>query len=298
MHPTTQPGIFAQGTPSHYYLEFDCSTDDPDAIGAAMSALREPAVTAGGVNLVLGFGTAMWRQLAPDDVPEGLRDFTPPEGGVHPVPVTQHDIVVWAHGARDDVVFDTARAVAAALAPVATLATEQLCFVYLDSRDITGFIDGTENPQVGEAPEVAVIQDGPGAGGAFVFFQRWIHDLGRFHALSQEDQEGVIGRTKPDSVELDDDVKPATAHIARVVMEDEHGDELEIYRRSTPYGTVGEHGLQFIAFTNDLDIIDKMLARMFGTSGDGLHDHLTDFTTPVSGAFYFAPSLEALAALG
>jgi putative iron-dependent peroxidase len=63
-------------------------------------------------------------------------------------------------------------------------------------------------------------------------------------------------------------------------------------------GTVREHGLQFIAFTADLSRVDKMLGRIFGTSGDGLHDHLTDFTTPVTGAYYFAPSLDSLVALG
>ena len=99
-------------------------------------------------------------------------------------------------------------------------------------------------------------------------------------------------------MELDDTTKPDTAHIARVVIEDDAGEELEIYRRSTPYGTVAEHGLQFVAFTHDLTIVDRMLARMFGTSGDGLHDRLTDFSTPVSGAYYFAPPLEALVALG
>ena len=122
--------------------------------------------------------------------------------------------------------------------------------------------------------------------------QKWVHNLDGFHAQSLEDQEGTIGRTKPDSVELEP--KPATAHIARVVIE-EDGEELEIYRRSTPYGTLAEHGLYFIAFSADPSRFTKMLARMFGLSGDGLHDHLTDFTHPVSGAFYFAPSLEALA---
>jgi putative iron-dependent peroxidase len=126
-------------------------------------------------------------------------------------------------------------------------------------------------------------------GGSFVSTQRWPHDLGAFHAQSLADQEGTIGHTKLDSVELELD----TAHIARVVIE-EDGEELEIYRRSTPYGTVAEHGLCSLAFSADLSRFTKMLARMFGTSGDGLHDHLTDFTKPVSGSF-FAPSLEVLA---
>jgi putative iron-dependent peroxidase len=122
---------------------------------------------------------------------------------------------------------------------------------------------------------------------------KWVHNLIDFHALAEPEQEAVIGRTKPDSQERDD--KPDTAHISRVVIE-EDGEELEIYRRSTPYGRVKEHGLYFVAFSADPTRFEKMLARMFGL--DGPHDRLTDFTKPISGAFYFAPSLNSLRKLG
>jgi putative iron-dependent peroxidase len=146
------------------------------------------------------------------------------------------------------------------------------------------------------APEVALVPAGqPGEGGAHVITMKWVHDLAKFHALPPEEQEAVIGRTKPDSRERDD--KPDTAHISRVVVEDEHGEELEIYRRSVPYGRINELGLYFVAFSADPTRFEIMLSRMFGTA-DGTHDHLTDFTKPVSGAFYFAPSLDALRALG
>jgi putative iron-dependent peroxidase len=288
-----QPGIFAQGTRSHYHLEFDVRPDaTDDAIVEALHGLREPPVTAGGSNIVVGFGADLWRRLQPDDAPAALGPFAAIEGDGRRAPATQHDLWVWTHGTGEDVELDVARAVVAVLTPVATLAAEQPCFVYLDSRDLTGFIDGTENPPVEQAFDVALVPDGePGAGGAFVLAQKWVHDLDRFHAQKREDQEDTIGRTKPDSVELDD--KPLTAHIARVVIE-EDGEELELYRRSTPYGRVGELGLYFLAFSADPSRFTKMLHRMFGVSGDGLHDHLTDFTRPVSGAFYFAPSLDAL----
>ena len=288
-----QPGIFAQGTRSHYQLEFDLRADATDeGVVAAVRGLREPPVTAGGSNIVVGFGPTLWRRLRPDDAPEALADFQPIEGDGRRAPATQHDLWVWTHGTGEDVELDVARAVTAVMAPVFTLAAEQPCFVYRDSRDLTGFIDGTENPPVEEAFDVALVSDGePGEAGAFVFTQRWVHDLDKFHGRSREQQEGTIGRTQPDSVELDD--KPATAHIARVVIE-EDGEELEHYRRSVPYGRVGELGLYFLAFSADPSRFTKMLHRMFGLSGDGLHDHLTDFTTPVSGSFYFAPSLDAL----
>ena len=77
---------------------------------------------------------------------------------------------------------------------------------------------------------------------------RWVHDLG-IRPPPIADQERVFGRTKWDSVELGPDAKPPTAHIARVEIEDEAGDELPIYRRSVPYGTVEEAGLYFVAFS-------------------------------------------------
>ena len=143
-------------------------------------------------------------------------------------------------------------------------------------------------------PGPSIVRNALSSGGAISGAMRWVHDLAAFHALAQPEQEDVFGRTKPDSIELDDDVKPPTAHIARVVVEDENGDELEIFRRSVPYGTVGEAGLSFLAFSADLGRFEIMLARMFGTTGDGLSDRLLAFTKPVSGSFFFAPSIEDL----
>ncbi len=288
-----QPGIFAQGTRSHCHLEFDLRPGATDeAITTAVRGLREPPVTAGGSNIIVGFGTELWRRLRPNDVPADSGPFETIEGAGHTAPATQHDIWVWTHGTGEDVELDIARGIVAAFAPVATLALEQPGFVYQDSRDLTGFIDGTENPPVESAHDVAIVPDGqPGAGGAHVITMRWVHNLAAFHAQSDDDQEATIGRTKPDSVERDD--KPPTAHISRVVIK-EHGEELEIYRRSVPYGRVEELGLYFIAFSADRTRFTKMLANMFGTSGDGLHDRLTDFTTPTTGSFFFAPSLDAL----
>jgi porphyrinogen peroxidase len=297
---TPQPGVFALGTRSHFHLEFDlrAAVDDAD-LRARLAQVRAPGPAPGGLNVVMGFGAHAWRRLAPDVVPPGLRPFeTVGDPAGRHAPGTQHDLWVWLHGTGEDVLLDGARVTAAILAPVATVVEEVPSFIRRDNRDLTGFIDGTENPPVEEAFEVAVLPEpGPGAGGSFAITQRWHHDLVAFAALAVSEQEGVIGRTKPDSIELDDDAKPPDAHIARVVIEDDSGKELEIYRRSTPFGTVCDHGLYFFAFSADLERFDRMLARMFGTSGDGLHDRLTEFTTPSSGSYYFVPSLESLAAI-
>ena len=103
----------------------------------------------------------------------------------------------------------------------------------------------------------------------------------------------MFGRTKADSVELPAAAKPPTAHIARAETSVD-GRELEIFRRSVPYGTSQEHGLYFVAFSAERSRYDRILARMFGTAGDGVHDRLTDFSRPVSGAYYFAPSQNVL----
>ena len=289
--PTAQPGIFAQGTRSHRHLEFDALPGvEPDALLDALRDLRQPSVTAGGANIVVGFRPSLW-QAWESNTP-AIDDFQLPV--LDGLARTPHDVWVWTHGTGEDVMLDVGRAVGALLAPVATLKTDVAGFVYHDGRDLTGFIDGTENPPVEIANEVAVVPAGqPGAGGSYAITQRWIHDLTKFHAQPVEDQQRVFGRTKPDSVELDDDAKPETAHIARVVIE-EDGEELEIYRRSVPYGNVSELGLYFVAFSADHTRFEKMLRRMFGASGDGLHDHLTDFTRTVSGSTYFVPSVESL----
>jgi putative iron-dependent peroxidase len=289
--PTAQPGIFAQGTRSHRHLEFDTNAGvAPGEVLDAMRGLRQPSVTAGGANIVVGFRPSLWNRLHPGTA--GIDDFELP--ALDGLARTQHDVWVWTHGTGEDVMLDVARAVAAMLAPVASLQTDLAGFVYHDGRDLTGFIDGTENPPVEEANSVAVVPAGqPGAGGSFAITQRWIHDLARFHALPDDDQQRVFGRTKLDSVELDATAKPATAHIARVVIE-EDGAELEIYRRSVPYGRVAELGLYFVAFSADHTRFEKMLRRMFGQAGDGLHDQLTDFSRPVSGSAYFVPSIEAM----
>ena len=297
-----QPGIFGEGTSAHLHLEWtvraDASDGDLRAALCAALGLAEESVTVGGVNSVLGFGPRIWTRLS-SVRPAQLAAFAAVGTAPRRAPATQRDVWLWIHGSSPDVVFDNGKDASGALRSIADLHLEQFGFRYRDSRDITGFIDGTENPPTWEALDVALIPDGEaGSNGSYAMTQRWIHDLDRFHALPISEQEKVFGRSKPDSIEMDDKTKPASAHIARVVIE-EFGKELEIYRRSTPYFGIAEHGLYFVAFSAERRRFELMLARMFGASDDGGHDHLTDFTHPVSGSFWFVPSLDDLiAAIG
>ena len=244
----------------------------------------------------VAFGKDLWDRLSPKQAPDGFRKFKALKDGPRRAPATHGDLLLHVVASELDLCFDLALALRRMLGDKAKVAEEVQGFRYRDGRDLTGFIDGTENPSGDERAETALVQEGPFAGGSFVFTQRYIHDLAKWDRLSVAKQEGVIGRTKPDSVELSDAKRPATAHISRVVIE-EDGEELEILRHSFPYGSTSEHGLFFIAYTNDMSIPMRMLARMMGTAGDRKHDHLMKYTRAVSGAHFFAPSLETLAAL-
>ena len=120
-----QTGIFALGTASHAYLEFDLvPSPDPAPAAARFAGLREPRTTIGGVNLVVGFRPELWARVAPDAIPAGVAGFNAPlvgPGGVT-MAATQHDVVVWLTGASYDVVFDLSRQVIGGLAGSAVLA--------------------------------------------------------------------------------------------------------------------------------------------------------------------------------
>src|SRR5207249_4453634 len=142
---------------------------------SAIAALREPRTTMGGVNLVAGFRPELWRAVAPGESPTGVtgfdREITGADGYV--LPATQHDAVLWLSGSAYDVVFDTARGAIADLAGLASVSDETSSWPYRHDRDLTGFIDGTENPSLIDAPEVALIPDGEtGAGGTVLLLQK------------------------------------------------------------------------------------------------------------------------------
>jgi len=290
-----QSGVFALGTPSHAYLELDVV--DPGRshdLVRLVAALREPRTTMGGVNLVAGFRPELWREVVPNDAPADVSGFDEPLNGPDDfvMPATQHDVVLWISGASYDVVFDVARAAIAELAPLASVAEETSSWSYHHDRDLTGFIDGTENPSLLEAPEIVLIPEGsPGVGGTILLLQKWDHDAAAWESLAVEAQEAVIGRRKTDSVELDD--KPGDSHVAST-DQDTFGD---IFRRNMPYGTVTEHGTMFVGFCAEQQPLRAMLESMAGLT-TGTRDALTRFTTPRTGAYYFVPSADGLRDLG
>lgn len=288
---TPQSGIFALGTASHAYLEFDLQPGkDPRDLVVAMANLREPRTTIGGVNLVSGFRPELWREVVPDGAPPGVVGFNHDIRGAdgYIIPATQHDAVLWLSGSAYDVIFDEARQAISTLVGLATVAEETSSWPYRHDRDLTGFIDGTENPSLLEAPRVLVVPEGtPGAGGTILLLQKWVHDASRWESLGAAAQERIIGRRKEDSVELDP--KPSDSHVART-DQDKLG---HIFRRNMPYGTATNHGTVFVGFSAEQQRLTRMLESMAGVA-DGVRDALTRYTRALTGAFYFIPSVEAI----
>jgi len=286
-----QGGVFALGTNAHAYLEFDVEGESAGReVVAAISSLREPRTTMGGVNLVAGFRPELWLSVVPDEVLPGLEGFNVDLVGIDgfTMPATQHDSVLWLSGSAYDVIFDTARMAISELAGLVSVKEETSSWPYQHDRDLTGFIDGSENPTLIEAPGVVLVPEGtPGAGGSVLLLQKWAHDSDAWEALPVAEQERVIGRTKPDSVELGD--KPSDSHVSSTDQE-RFG---HIFRRNMPYGTVTDHGTMFVGFAAEQRPLAAMLESMAGRL-DGRRDALTHYTRPVTGAYYFVPSIETL----
>ncbi|EME70328.1 iron-dependent peroxidase [Paramagnetospirillum caucaseum] len=261
----------------------------PDLTAALAAQLDEPALASS-----VAIGAACWTRLTSRECPDGLAPFAPLAEGGRKAPATPADLFLHIHSPRADANLMLARRVMGALGPHVRVVEEVMGFRHLGKRDLTGFVDGTENPEGDERAGVALVKDGPFAGGSFVSLQRYVHDLPRWEALSLSDQEAAVGRTKEADEEME--VKPPSAHIARVVIE-EDGEELEVLRHSMPYGTTSEHGLYFVAYCASPAPFRKMLERMVLSSGGGHHDRLLDFTRPVTGAAFFAPSAELLESL-
>ena len=284
-----QPGIFAEGSTAHYALEYTVGGD-----GAALAAaLRQARADAGGTNMVLAFSGSAWSSLG-GSAPAGLRGFDQLGSAPGPTaPATQRDLLVWRHGDTISAVDDAALAAGRAMAPVGTPDLDLRGFTYHDSRDLIGFVDGTANPKGDARMEAALIPDGNG--GAFAMSQQWVHDLDSFNALPVAEQEGVVGRTKPDSIELEGDAMPADSHVSRTDVKID-GVAQKIWRRSFPYGDTSTKGLYFLSFACDLARFDVQLQRMYGVSGDGLKDRITEFSAAITGSYWYAPSEDDLAA--
>jgi len=241
----------------------------------------------------IAFSKAFWQQFE-QAMPCELIDFPTLGDGEVVAPSTEVDVLIHCHSNRHDLHFYLLRKLMESVSESVEVVDETYGYRYLDSRDLTDFVDGTENPKAEQRQQVAMVAEGEFAGGSYVMVQRFVHNLPAWNRLNVSAQEKVIGRTKLDSIELDD--VPAASHVGRVDIKQE-GKGLKIVRHSLPYGSVsGEHGLLFIAYCHTLHNFTAMLESMYGVT-DGKTDQLLRFTRAVTGAYFFAPSATMLQAL-
>jgi porphyrinogen peroxidase len=255
----------------------------------------------GGLSCVVGFGADAWDRLFGPPRPAELHPFREIRAGARHAVSTPGDLLFHIRANRMDLCFELAMQIMARLGDSVSPVDEVQGFRYFDDRDLLGFVDGTENPR-GEAVLDAVLvgeEDAAFAGGSYVIVQKYLHDLDAWNALSTEVQERIIGRTKLSDIELDDSIKPTSAHSALTTIV-ENGKEVKILRDNMPFGrsSQGEFGTYFIGYSRSPHTIEQMIENMFVGRPPGNYDRLLDFSRAVTGSLFFAPSVTFLEAVG
>ncbi len=247
----------------------------------------------GGLSCVVGFGSEAWDRLFGQPRPAELHTFREFRAGSRHAVSTPGDLLFHIRAKRMDLSFELATQITARLGNAVSAVDEVQGFRYFDDRDLLGFVDGTENPRGTAAADAVVIgdEDAEFAGSSYVIIQKYLHDLGAWNAISTEAQERIIGRTKLADIELDDSVKPTSAHSALTTIV-ENGKEIKILRDNMPFGRpgYGEFGTYFIGYSRSPRTIEQMLENMFIGRPPGNYDRILDFSRAVTGNLFFVPS--------
>ncbi len=280
---TTQPGILATENIASRYLSFSLVNSK-----AAKTALQQLKQQADGESLVVGIGQSLLKALGKEI--EGLHDMPAQSAPGLDVPSTPAALWLWLRGSDRGVLFHRSRELQALLAEAFELVDVVEGFRFDESRDMSGYIDGTENPQGDAALQAAVVQGmGEGMdGSSFVAVQTWQHDFDVLDAMNTAEKDNTIGRHVSDNEEFDS--APESAHVKRAAQES-YDPEAYILRRSMPWAEGMQAGLVFIAFGKSFDAFEAILHRMLGLE-DGIHDALFNITRPLTGAYYWCPPMK------
>ncbi len=304
MPPALPQPVLAPLTPAAIFLVATIDEGGEATVHDALTELsglvraigfRDPAKR---LSVVASIGSAAWDRLFTGPRPAELHPFAELRGPRHVAPSTQGDLLFHIRAETLDFCFELAGRIVDAMVGAITVVDEVHGFRFFDNRDLLGFVDGTENPD-GPLAQAAVFvgdEDPKFAGGSYVIVQRYLHDMAAWNSLSATEQERVIGRTKLDDIELDDDEKPANSHVALNVVTDEDGHERKIVRHNMPFGAVGkpEFGTYFIGYAATPDVTEQMLRNMFLGDPPGNTDRILDFSTAVTGGLFFSPLVDFL----
>ncbi|WP_159817388.1 Dyp-type peroxidase [Colwellia sp. 20A7] len=302
-----QFGVCAEPNLHGSYLLFNVLDDKNAFIRTALSRLPElfddyaDQFSEANLTGVIAIGANYWDEFYPQARPSLLKAFPSMDNDDRIAPSNNVDIYIEIRSDRSDVNHIVCSKVCQLLADSVELVEQVQAFRFLDGRDLTGFVDGTENPQGMHRRAIALVQESDDAAfssGSYLHIQRYKHNLTLWGSLKNEEQEDVYGRTKLDNIEYESEKKPLTAHTKRTSLKDENGKSIEILRQSMPYGDVKEQGLFFVSYCHSPEPFEKMLKSMIYGDGHGHVDHLLKYTQAETGAAFFAPSLTFLTTLG
>ncbi|NRD72591.1 Dyp-type peroxidase [Shewanella sp. VB17] len=298
--PREQLGVCAEGNLHSVYLMFNANDGVESQLRPCLANIAQYiyelsdqyADTA--FNGFIAVGANYWDSLYLSNRPAELKPFPAMTAGNRDAPALEYDLFVHIRCDRFDILHLIANEICQMFEGLVELVDEERGFRFMDNRDLTGFVDGTENPKGRHRQEVALVgdEDKDFKSGSYVHVQKFAHNLSKWHRLPQKKQEDIIGRTKQDNIEYAAADKPLTSHVKRVNLKDLQGNPMEILRQSMPYGTVKEQGLMFISNCRNSDNFEQMLNSMVHGDEHGNHDHLLHFSQALTGASFFAPSLD------
>jgi putative iron-dependent peroxidase len=301
-----QFGICAEPSLHGYYLLFNVMDDKNEHVKQALSRLPNlfdkyaDRFSESNLTGVVAIGANYWDEIFPEARPKALKPFSELSCDDRVAPAVNYDLYVEVRSDRMDVNHIVAGKICDLLSDSVELIEQVRSFRFLDGRDLTGFVDGTENPQGRHRRDVALVKDEDDerfASGSYLHIQRYRHNLKLWNTLKVKEQEDVFARTKLDNEEYTTENKLPTSHIKRTNLKDDEGNSIEILRQSMPYGDMKVQGLFFVSYCHSPEPFELMLASMIKGDEEGNFDHMLKFTQAETGAAFFAPSLNILSEL-
>lgn len=301
-----QFGICAEPNLHSYYLLFNVLDNKNAYIRKALSKL--PALfdyyadqfSEANMATVIAIGANYWDEFYPNARPKKLKPFSAMKCDDRIAPANNYDLFIEIRSDRGDVNHVVSTKVCELLSEAVELIEQVKGFRYLDGRDLTGFVDGTENPKGMHKRNVALVDETSDVRflkGSYLHIQRYRHNMNLWQSLEEKQQEDVFGRTKRDDIEYASADKPVTAHTKRANLKDADGKSIELLRQSMPYGHMKVQGLFFISYCKTPDNFELILRSMIEGDAHGNFDHMLKYTQAETGAAFFAPSVDFIEAL-
>lgn len=301
-----QFGVCAEPNLHSYYLLFNVLDNKNAFVRAALSKL--PAMfdnyadqfSEANMTTVIAIGANYWDDFYPNARPKKLKPFSAMKCDDRIAPANNYDLFIEIRSDRADVNHVVSTKVCELLGESVELIEQVKGFRYLDGRDLTGFVDGTENPKGMHKRDVALVDEASDAEfikGSYLHIQRYRHNMNLWQSLEEKQQEDIFGRTKRDDIEYASADKPATAHTKRANLKDADGNSIELLRQSMPYGHMKVQGLFFLSYCKTPENFELILKSMIEGDAQGNFDHMLKYTQAETGAAFFAPSVDFIEAL-